>query len=128
MNETNFSQLCVMPHSPADKKQHGCALFEKHDISNIVRACHDFLESVISLDHADWSSSSPHGGETGRCKCLKWAVPRTNNRHIYANVIPTKSPFWHRQVLISGPSDQHLSESHLKRLGFTPKACFVAEK
>ena len=118
MNETNFSQLCVMPNGVADKKQHGCALFEKNDISNIVRACHDFLESVTSLDHPDWSSSSPHGGETGRCKCLEWAVPRTNNRHIYAGT----------PVLISGPCDQHLSESHLKRLGFTPKACFVAEK
>ena len=42
---------------------------------------------------------------------------RTNNRRVYANVIPTQSSFWRWQSLISGPCDQHLSDSHQKPSG-----------
>ena len=41
---------------------------------------------------------------------------------LYANAI------WRRQALISGPCDQHFSDSHQNLLGFTPKACFLCRK
>ena len=56
------------------------------------------------------------------------AIFRTTKYAVYENVISTQSSFWRCQTLISGPCVQHLSHSHQKPLGFTPKAWFFAEK
>ena len=52
------------------------------------------------------------------------AIFRTTKYTVYANVIPTQSSFWCRQALISGPCDQHLSDSHQNPLGFTKSMLF----
>ena len=56
------------------------------------------------------------------------AIFRTTTYTAYANVITTQSSFWRRQALISGPCDQHFSDSHQNSFRFTPKSCFFCRK
>ena len=56
------------------------------------------------------------------------AIFRTTKYTVYVNEITKQSSFWRRQALISSPCDQHFSDSHQNPVGFTPKACFFAEK
>ena len=44
------------------------------------------------------------------------------------DVITTQSSFWRPQALISGPCDQHFSDSHQNPFGFTPKSCLFCSK
>ena len=36
------------------------------------------------------------------------ALVQTNNKLVYADVMPTQSSFWHHLAVISSPCDQHL--------------------
>ena len=56
------------------------------------------------------------------------AIFRTTKYTVYANVITTQPSFWRHQALISGPCDQHFSDSHQNPLGFIPKARFFCRK
>ena len=56
------------------------------------------------------------------------AIFLTTKYTVSANVITTQSSFWRHQALISGPCDQHFSDSHQNPLKFTPKAWFFCGK
>ena len=56
------------------------------------------------------------------------AIFQTTKYTVYANATTTQSSLWCHQALISGPCNQHFSDSPENVLGFTPKACFLCRK
>ena len=95
-----------------------------------------FHEYVTSLHHPQWSSSIMMiitGWRHWAVLVLQVAPSSGLTTGVF---IQTQTSIWrrwqrtlcHGQALISRPCDQHLLDSLQKPLGFTPKACFVAEK